>query len=152
MLDSACGLCDEHDPWLKNKTHSAKIKCVCTFHFRSFAIFAFYTSQSEWSSLLSTPAAVASATLPLSRTLARSQQNGHIPKSSYSINLQWKFTPAFQQSQWIQWISESNFNSAGPFFLFLCLLDYQDQPRPLQDQFELRVCLRWRKQILMHIV
>ena len=35
------------------------------------------------------------------------------PKSSYSINLQWKFTPAFQQSQWIQWISESNFTQHG---------------------------------------
>lgn len=76
----------------------------------------------------------------------------HPKKFLYSVNLQWKFTLAFQQSQcsqWIQWISESNFNSAGPFFLFLCLLDYQDRPRPVQDQFELRVCL-WRKQILMH--
>ena len=68
--------------------------CLCTFPFCSFAIFASRTSQSGWSSLLSTPTAVASATLPLSRTLARSQKSGHIPNSSGSDsrNLQWQNT------------------------------------------------------------
>ena len=99
--------------------------CLCTFPVCSFAIFASRTSQSGQSCLLSTPAAVASATLSLPRTLARSQQSGHIPNSSDSINLQWKntmevpFTLAFQQSQWIQQISESNFSSAIAIRAFL---------------------------------